>query len=111
MSKYFNPVKIVHTQNWLNELKVSQNNSGITNPILVTSPGNRSRLELDSQFSLESIFSDIGENPNFDDCNNAIKICVGKHYDGVIALGGGSVMDLAKVVMAFLHVYQFRLTT
>ena len=102
MSKYFNPVEIIYTNNWLNELIDSQKNLGIVNPIVVTSPGNRRRLSLDSVFNPDSIFSDIGENPNFDNCENVLKFCKDKDYDGVIALGGGSVMDLAKVVMAFL---------
>ena len=80
----------------------NQNNSGITNPILVTSPGNRRRLKLDSQFASDSIFSNIEENPNFDDCHSIIKFCSGKNFDGVIALGGGSVMDLSKAVLAYL---------
>jgi len=102
MSKYFNPVKIIYTENWLIKLKISQKNLNISNPILVTSPGNRKRLKLDSKFNSDSIFSEIGENPNFADCSNVISFCNGKSYDGVIALGGGSVMDLAKVVMGFL---------
>ncbi len=102
MHNYFNPVKIIHTQNWLNTLEDSQKNSGILNPILVTSPGNRRRLSLDSVFNPDSIYSNIGENPNFDDCHSIIKFCSGKNFDGVIALGGGSVMDLAKVVLAYL---------
>ena len=102
MPNYFNPVKIIYTQNWLNTLKDSQKNSGITHPILVTSPGNRGRLKLDSQFASDSIFSNIGENPNFDDCHSIIKFCSGKNFDGVIALGGGSVMDLSKAVLAYL---------
>ena len=102
MSNYFNPVKIIYTNSWLNELIDSQKNLGILNPILLTSPGNRRRLSLDSVFNPDSIFSDIEENPNFDDCENVLKFCKNKDYDGVIALGGGSVMDLAKVVMAFL---------
>ena len=100
--EYFNPVEIIYTNSWLNELIVSQKNLGILNPILVTSPGNRRRLRLNSVFNPDSIFSDIGENPNFDDCENVLTFCKHKNYDGVIALGGGSVMDLAKVVMAFL---------
>ncbi len=100
--EYFNPVEIIYTNSWLNELIDSQKNLGILNPILVTSPGNRRRLSLDSVFNPDSIFSEIGENPNFDDCENVLTFCKDKNYDGVIALGGGSVMDLAKVVMAFL---------
>ena len=102
MSKYFNPVKIIYTENWLNELISGQNNSDITNPILLTSLGNRKRQKLDSKFNSDSIFSEIGENPNFADCENVLTFCKDKDYDGVIALGGGSVMDLAKVVMGFL---------
>ena len=100
--EYFNPVEIIYTNSWLNELIDSQKNLGILNPILVTSPGNRRRFSLDSVFNPDSIFSEIGENPNFDDCENVLTFCKDKNYDGVIALGGGSVMDLAKVVMAFL---------
>ena len=100
--EYFNPVEIIYTNSWLNELIDSQKNLGIVNPIVVTSPGNQRRLKLDSQFSSDSIFSNIGENPNFDDCENVLTFCKDKNYDGVIALGGGSVMDLAKVVLAFL---------
>ena len=102
MHNYFNPVKIIHTQNWLNTLEDSQKNLSIAHPILVTSPGNRRRLKLDSQFASDSIFSNIGENPNFDDCHSIIKFCSGKNFDGVIALGGGSVMDLSKAVLAYL---------
>ena len=60
------------------------------------------RLKLESQFDGYSIFSDVGTNPTFDTCENAVEFCDGKMFDGVIALGGGSVMDLAKVVIAKL---------
>ncbi len=102
MSTYFNPVKIIYTENWFHELKRSQNNLDMSNPIIITSPGNRKRLHLDSEFNPVSIFSNIRQNPNFVDCDNVIKFCKGMNYDGVIALGGGSVMDLAKVVLAHL---------
>ena len=102
MSNYFNPVEIIYTNSWLNELIDSQKNLGILNPIFVTTSGHRRRLSLDSVFNPDSIFNDIEENPNFDDCENVLTFCKDKNYDGVIALGGGSVMDLAKVVMAFL---------
>ena len=82
MSKYFNPVEIIYTNNWLNELIDSQKNLGISHPILVTSPGNRRRLKLDSQFSSDSIFSNIGE---FLSCSNSsfleVKIQSGSRDD------------------------------
>ena len=53
--KYFNPVEIIYTNSWLNELIDSQKNLGILNPIFVTSPGNRRRLSLDSVFNPDLI--------------------------------------------------------
>ena len=102
MSSYYNPVKIIKTENWLFELNNSINNLKIFAPLIVTSPGNRKRLNLDLKFNPEIIFSDIGSNPNFEDCKNAIEFCQNNIFDGVIAMGGGSAMDLAKVVMAHL---------
>ncbi len=102
MSNYYNPVKIIKTENWLHELNARIETLKITAPIILTSPGNRKRLGLDSKFDPESIFSNISSNPNFEDCINAVEFCQKNIFDGVIALGGGSVMDLAKVVMAHL---------
>ena len=99
---YSNPVKIIYSENWLDDLLKSKDKLSLANPILVTSPGNRKRLGLDFKLKFYSIFSEIGENPNFDDCSNAINFCQGKNIDGVIALGGGSVMDLAKVIIVYL---------
>jgi alcohol dehydrogenase class IV len=102
MSNYFNPVKIIKTNNWQSELNKSIKNLKISAPIIVTTPGNRNRLSLDSKFDPQSIFSDFGSNPNFEDCINVIEFCQKNIFDGVIALGGGSAMDLAKVVVAHL---------
>jgi alcohol dehydrogenase class IV len=100
--KYSNPVDIIYSNSWFNKLIDSQKKLGILQPIIITSPGNRKRLELDSKFSSIFIFSEIGENPNFSDCERIISFCKKNNYDGVIALGGGSVMDLAKVAISFL---------
>ena len=102
MSNYYNPVIIIKTESWLLELNRNIERLKISAPIFVTSPGNRKRLCLDSKFDPNSIFSDVGSNPTFDDCINAIEFCQKNMFDGVIGLGGGSAMDLAKVVMAHL---------
>ena len=102
MSNYYNPVKIIKTENWLHELNRSIEDLKFSAPIIVTSPGNRKRLSLDSKFDPESIFSDVGNNPNFEDCINAVEFCQKNVFDGVVALGGGSAMDLAKVIIAHL---------
>ena len=75
MSNYYNPVKIIKTENWLLELNKNIKNLEISAPIIVTTPGNRKRLSLDSKFNPGSIFSDVGDNPNFDDCINAVEFC------------------------------------
>ena len=102
MSNYYNPVKIIKTENWLHELTSSIENLEISSLAIITSPGNRERLSLDSKFDPDSIFSDVGSNPTFDDCKNAVEYCQKNMFDGVIAIGGGSVMDLAKIVIAHL---------
>jgi len=102
MSNYYNPVKVIKTDNWLPELNKRMQELNISYPIIVTSPGNRKRLNLDSQFDGYSIFSDVGTNPTFDTCENAVEFCEGKKFDGVVAIGGGSAMDTAKVINAHL---------
>ena len=41
--------KIIYTENWFHELKSSQNNLDISNPIIITSHGHRTRLHLDTK--------------------------------------------------------------
>ena len=102
MSDYYKPVKIIKTNDWLKQLHLSVKNLDIKNPVIITTPGNRKRLNLDSSFPNNSIFSNLGINPNFDDSYRAIVFCNKKDFDSVIAIGGGSAMDLAKVVMSHL---------
>ena len=102
MSNYYNPVRIIKTEDWLRELNFRINDLKMSAPIIITSPGNRKRILLDSKFDPDAIFSDVESNPTFENCNNAIKFCQGNMFDGVVGLGGGSAMDLAKVVMAHL---------
>jgi len=99
---YYNPVKVINTKNWISELKSSIKNLSISNPIIITTEGNKKRLKLNSIFNLNSIFSETKSNPTFEDSLNAINFCNKSRFDGVIAIGGGSAMDLAKVVMAHL---------
>ena len=102
MSYYYNPVRIIKTEDWFRELNSRLNDLRISTPIIVTTPGNRKRLKLDSKFDSDSIFSEVGSNPNFEECTNALKFCQKIMIDGVVAIGGGSAMDLAKVVLAHL---------
>lgn len=102
MSEYYNPVTIIKTENWKLDLTISMEKLDISKPVIITSSGNRKRLSLDLIFDYDSIFSDVETNPTFENCNNVLDFCRGKMFDGVVAIGGGSAMDLAKVVMAHL---------
>jgi len=102
MSSYHNPVQIIKTDDWKNELSITVKDLKISNPVIVTSPGNRRRLKLDEIYDPSNIFSDVDSNPTFQNCENSVLFCQKKSFDGVVALGGGSAMDLAKVVMSHL---------
>jgi len=102
MSSYHNPVQIIKTDDWKNKLSVTIKDLKISNPVIVTSPGNRRRLKLNEVYDPSNIFSDVDSNPTFLNCENSVSFCQKKSFDGVVALGGGSAMDLAKVVMSHL---------
>ena len=102
MKAYYNPVKVIQSDNWYQDLKAMQTEMDIVYPLIVTSNGTRNRLGLDSFFDAGSIYSDTIPNPTFVSCQQAIGFSQKGKFDGVIALGGGSVMDTAKVVMAHL---------
>ena len=97
---YHNPVKVIETNNWLRECRKSHEKLGIHNPLIITSNGNLKRQKLSTVFNSNSIFSNVKPSPTFESCQIAIEFCNKSKYDGVIAIGGGSVMDTAKVVMA-----------
>ena len=97
---YYNPVKVIETDNWRAVLAKSISEHNINNPLIIASSGNIKRNDLLNLFDKRIIFSDVENNPNFESCQRAIDFSKNSNYDGVIALGGGSVMDTAKTVMA-----------
>ena len=97
---YNNPVDVINTNNWIKECNDSQIKLGIKNPILISSDGHLNRQNLKTIFPLKSIFCDVNTDPTFKSCQLAINFIKEKEFDGVIALGGGSVMDTAKTVKA-----------
>ncbi len=97
---YHNPVEVIKTDNWLEKCRNFQKKLNFHNPLIITSKGNLSRQELSSKFNFESIFCDVKPDPTFKSCQKAINFIDISKFDGVIAIGGGSVMDTAKVVMA-----------
>ncbi len=97
---FYNPVKIIETNDWHNILKTHINMLGINNPVIVASEGNFIRNKLDQIFNKNNIFYDIENNPTFYSCQRALDFVKNSNCDGLIALGGGSVMDTAKTMLA-----------
>ena len=46
----------------------------------------------------KSMFSNIDPNPNIENLKNGVEIFKSGHHDGVIAFGGGSALDLGKLI-------------
>ena len=99
---YHNPVEVVKTNDWLGVCNNFIEELGIRKPLLITSNGNMKRLNLVSFFDSKYIFHNVKPDPTFESCNNLISFVKMSKFDGVIAIGGGSVMDTAKVAMAFM---------
>ena len=97
---YHNPVKVVESNNWRKSVIEHQKKLRIQKPIIVTSSGNLKRQKLSTVFNSNSILSSVKPNPTFESCQTAIEYYHTSRFDGVIAIGGGSVMDTAKVIMA-----------
>jgi len=97
---YRNPVKVIETDEWRSVLNDSLSKLNIKSPLVITSSGNIKRNDLLNIFDKEVLFDDIENNPTFESCQRAIDFSQSDKFDGVVALGGGSVMDTAKTVMA-----------
>jgi len=99
---YYNPVQVIQTDDWLASCWGQLSRLKIERPLVVTSAGSLQRLGLDRYFDPDSIFADVTPNPTLPNCQRAIDFSRSGDYDGVLALGGGSVMDTAKCTMASL---------
>jgi len=97
---YYNPVKVIETNDWEKTLFQSLEKLNIENPLVVSSQGNTKRNNLNDHFNSANIFHDIENNPTLESCQRAIDYVKNTKYDGVVAMGGGSTMDTAKTMMA-----------
>jgi len=107
---YFNPVKVIEANDWRVVLSNSISELNINSLLVISSSGNIKRNDLLNIFDERIIFSDIENNPTFESCQRAIDFSRNSNYDGVIALGGGSVMDTAKTVLAALGNKKYSIT-
>lgn len=100
---YKNPTQITYGINALNEVKSIIDEQNFKNALIVTDPG-ISNTDLINQLakSVEHIHYDIYNecqpNPTVANCNDALEKLKGINAEVVIAIGGGSSIDVAKAV-------------
>jgi len=104
-------VKVLYVDNWLKKVQEIQNELKFQNLIIVTSKGTVRRNNLEKVIDSSSIYYGIKENPTYEDCQVALDFIYNKNFDSVLAIGGGSVLDTAKVILAALKYNQYNLAT
>lgn len=84
--------------------------SGITNPLLVTDralaalPITAEAVAVLKAAGLgEAVFSEVDPNPNEINMAEGIKAYLAGGHDGVVAFGGGSALDLGKMIALMAH--------
>ena len=94
------PTSIWFGLNRINEIQNACNNLNIEKPLIVTDPGilktsiiSKVNHSLDNE---ASIYSDVQGNPTGSNVMNGVNFFNSGKHDGVIAVGGGSGMDVGK---------------
>ena len=89
----------------LQELSTASRDLGLTNPLFVTDKGlaaqeivNSALYVLQSDGYAGDLFSEVDPNPNELNLAQGLKQYRDGGHDGVIAFGGGSALDLAKMI-------------
>ena len=94
------PTPIWFGLNRINEIQIACNNLSIKNPLIVTDPGIlETNIILKVKQPLDQnidIFSDVQGNPTGTNVMNGVNVFNKGKHDGVIAVGGGSAMDVGK---------------
>ncbi len=94
------PTTVWFGQNRHREIQNACDAINIKNPLIVTDPG---LLKTDIIKNLNknlksdaNIFSDVQGNPTGSNVINGVKVSLEGNHDGIIAVGGGSAMDVGK---------------
>lgn len=108
MFNYYQPTKIHFGEGRLNELATITKKYG-NKVLLVTTADaplqplfNRVKKMMEDAFIDYLHFDQVQPNPSVELIENGFQMMKGKHFDAVIAIGGGSTIDSAKV-LAFNH--------
>ena len=100
--EFRNPVQLCPSEDWLTTCREQLERLQIRRPLVVASDGGRRRLGLASCFPGESLYTSVAPNPTLTSCQQAVAFSRSAKFGGVVAIGGGSVMDTAKCMMAAL---------
>ena len=94
------PTPIWFGINRVKEVQIACDNLNIKNPLIVTDPGilktsiiSKVNQELSNE---TNVYSDVQGNPTGKNVTNGVDIFTKGNHDGVIAVGGGSGMDVGK---------------
>ncbi|MEE9162607.1 MAG: phosphonoacetaldehyde reductase [Candidatus Neomarinimicrobiota bacterium] len=106
---YHNPVEVIPSDDWLDSSRQQLERLNVRRPLVVASAGGVRRWSLGDHFPVTQIFSGVAPNPTLESCQAAVDFTLAGSFDGVLALGGGSVMDTAKCILAALGTGKSRL--
>ena len=101
------PTTIWFGENRYKDIQEACSSINIQNPLIVTDPGllNTDLIEKlnKSLKSQTNIYSDVQGNPTGSNVTNGVKVLLEGKHDGVIAIGGGSAMDVGKGIAFLAH--------
>lgn len=104
---FFNSVRIFQTDDWVSATNNLLHQSDRL--LIVTTRGTVSRLGLEAgpfECDTSSLFSSVNPNPDIEDLEDQTKTLSGNNYSKVLAIGGGSAIDTAKVFSVGLANYE-----
>ncbi|MFC5386239.1 iron-containing alcohol dehydrogenase [Aquamicrobium segne] len=105
ISKWNYPTTVLFGVGRIKELPASLADNAIKNPLFVTDPGLAKLPVVDSTLAIlkdagipYGVFSDVKPNPVESNLTAGIEVFNKGGHDGVIAFGGGSALDLGKLI-------------